>query len=106
MHDSAVIYGHARVSTTGQDLAQQLAQLEAAGCTKIYREKVSGVSPGRPQLRRAIGALDPGDVLMVTATDRLARNTRDLLNVLPARRLPGPVSVDRAADPRRPAAWP
>jgi DNA invertase Pin-like site-specific DNA recombinase len=77
-----VIYGYARVSSTGQDLAQQLAQLEAAGCTKIYREKLSGATAERPQLRRAIGALDPGDVLMVTATDRLARNTRDLLNIL------------------------
>lgn len=79
-----MIYGYARVSSTGQNLAQQLAQLEAAGCTKIYREKISGASAERLQLRRAIGALDPGDVLMVTATDRLARNTRDLLNILHA----------------------
>lgn len=74
-----MIYGYARVSTTGQDLAQQLAQLTAAGCVKIYREKLSGATAERPQLKRAIGALDDGDVLMVTATDRLARNTRDLL---------------------------
>ena len=66
----------------GQDLAQQLAQLDAAGCTKVYREKVSAATAERPQLKRAIGALDAGDVLMVTATDRLARNTRDLLNIL------------------------
>ncbi|KAJ8135536.1 hypothetical protein OY671_011251, partial [Metschnikowia pulcherrima] len=50
----------------------------------IYREKISGASAERPQLKRAIGALDPGDVLMVTATDRLARNTRDSLNILHA----------------------
>ena len=79
-----MIYGYARVSSTGQDLAQQLAQLGAAGCTKIYQEKVSGGTVERPQLKRAIGALDAGDVLMVTATDRLARNTRDLLNILHA----------------------
>ena len=84
MQNRAMIYGYARVSTNGQDLAQQLAQLEAAGCAKIYREKISGASAERPQLKRAIGALDPGDVLMVTATDRLARNTRDLLNILHA----------------------
>ena len=84
MQNRGMIYGYARVSTNGQDLAQQLAQLEAAGCTKIYREKISGASAERPQLKRAIGALDPGDVLMVTATDRLARNTRDLLNILHA----------------------
>jgi DNA invertase Pin-like site-specific DNA recombinase len=77
-----MIYGYARVSSTGQDLAQQLAQLDAAGCTKIYREKVSAATAERPQLTRAISALDAGDVLMVTSTDRLARNTRDLLNIL------------------------
>jgi len=82
MQNRSMIYGYARVSTNGQDLAQQLAQLETAGCTKIFREKISGASAERPQLKRAIGALELGDVLMVTATDRLARNTRDLLNTL------------------------
>ena len=84
MHNQSMIYGYARVSSTGQDLAQQLAQLNAAGCTKIYQEKISGGMAERPQLKRAISALDTGDVLMVTATDRLARSTRDLLNILPA----------------------
>jgi len=78
----AMIYGYARVSTNGQDLAQQIAELEVAGCAKIYREKISGASVERPQLKRAIKMLEHGDVLMVTATDRLARNTRDLLNIL------------------------
>jgi DNA invertase Pin-like site-specific DNA recombinase len=82
MQKQHMIYGYARVSSTGQDLAQQLAQLGAAGCTKIYQEKVSGGTAERPQLKRAIGALDTGDVLMVTSTDRLARNTRDLLNMV------------------------
>src|SRR3546814_18676882 len=76
MHNRSMIYGYARVSSNGQDLAQQLAQLDAAGCTKIYREKVSAATAERPQLKRALGALDAGDVLMVTAPDRLARNTR------------------------------
>ncbi|MES3110547.1 recombinase family protein [Sphingomonas aurantiaca] len=77
-----MIYGYARVSSNGQDLAQQLAQLTAAGCTKIYSEKASAATAERPQLKRVINALGIGDVLMVTATDRLARNTRDLLNIL------------------------
>src|SRR3546814_14997853 len=81
MHNRSMIYGYARVSSNGQDLAQQLAQLDAAGCTKIYREKVSAATAERPQLKRAIGALDAGDVLMVTAPDRLARNTPDLLTL-------------------------
>ena len=84
MHNRLMIYGYARVSSNGQDLAQQLALLDAAGCTKVYREKISGATAERPQLKRAIGALNAGDVLMVTSTDRLARNTRDLLNILHA----------------------
>ena len=68
MHNPSMIYGYARVSSNGQDLAQQLAQLDAAGCTKVYREKVSAATAERPQLKRAIGALDAGDVLMVKSS--------------------------------------
>src|SRR3546814_19837453 len=82
MHNRSMIYGYARVSSNGQDLAQQLAQLDAAGCTKIYREKVSAATAERQQLKRAIGELDAGDVLLVPATDRLARKPRDLSNIL------------------------
>jgi DNA invertase Pin-like site-specific DNA recombinase len=76
------IYGYARVSTDGQSHADQVAALKAAGATKVYREKESGVRTDRPQLAKAIAALDHGDVLIVTRLDRLARSPRDLLNVL------------------------
>ncbi|WP_367183294.1 recombinase family protein [Novosphingobium sp.] len=79
-----MIYGYARVSTIGQDLAQQIAQPTAGGFVKIYREKIGGATAERPQLKRAIGALDDGNVVMVTATDHLARNPRDLLSILHA----------------------
>src|SRR3546814_9706973 len=82
MHNRSMIYGYARVSSNGQDLAQQLAQLDAAGCTKIYREKVSAATAERPQLKRAIGALDAGDVLMVTATDRSEEHTSELQSLM------------------------
>jgi len=71
------LYGYARVSTRDQDLAAQDAELRAAGCAKVFKEKVS-----RAKLAKAIGRLEEGDVLIVTRLDRLARSTRDLLNVL------------------------
>jgi DNA invertase Pin-like site-specific DNA recombinase len=75
-------YGYARVSTDGQSLEAQLEQLRKAGCSKIFREKISGARADRAQLIRSLKALEPGDVLVVTRLDRLARSTRDLLNVL------------------------
>jgi DNA invertase Pin-like site-specific DNA recombinase len=76
------IFGYARVSTRGQDVAAQVAELMTAGCAKVYREKASGAKTDRPELRKTISRLEPGDVLMVTRLDRLARSTRDLLNVI------------------------
>jgi len=75
-------YGYARVSTNGQDLAAQEAELSAAGCAKVFKEKVSGAKSDRAELAKALRTLGPGDVLVVTRLDRLARSTRDLLNVL------------------------
>jgi DNA invertase Pin-like site-specific DNA recombinase len=77
-----MIYGYARVSTEGQDESGQVAQLRAAGCEKVFREKVTGARADRVQLRRVLAQLGKGDVLTVTRLDRLARSTRDLLNML------------------------
>jgi DNA invertase Pin-like site-specific DNA recombinase len=74
--------GYARVSTNGQDLASQREALTAAGCEKVFAEKISGARGDRPQLARMLKALGPGDVIIVTRLDRLARSTRDLLNIL------------------------
>ena len=76
------IYGYARVSTDGQTLDAQVKELKAAGAERVFREKLSGALTGRAQLRRAIASLSEGDVLLVTRLDRLARSTRDLLNIL------------------------
>jgi DNA invertase Pin-like site-specific DNA recombinase len=77
-----MIYGYARVSTDGQSVAAQVAELTAAGAEKVYREVASGAKTDRAQLRRLVATLGAGDVLMVTRLDRLARSTRDLLNTL------------------------
>jgi DNA invertase Pin-like site-specific DNA recombinase len=76
------LYGYARVSTRDQDLAAQDAELMAAGCAKVFREKVSGAKTTRSELGKVLRRLDRGDVLVVTRLDRLARSTRDLLNIL------------------------
>ncbi len=77
-----MIYGYAHVSTDGQSVDAQVAQLTAAGATKIFREVARGAKTDRAQLRRALGVLGAGDLLLVTRLDRLARSTRDLLNCL------------------------
>jgi DNA invertase Pin-like site-specific DNA recombinase len=79
-----MIVGYARLSTDGQSLDQQQASLAAAGAEKTFSEKISGAITDRKALARAISALGAGDVLLVTRLDRLARSTRDLLNVLDA----------------------
>src|ERR1700730_10219260 len=76
------IFGYARVSTDGQSLTGQLAELKAANCEKVFQEKVSGARSDRKQLARLMAVLAKGDVLVVTRLDRLARSTRDLLNLL------------------------
>lgn len=67
------IIGYARVSTDGQTLDAQQAALRQAGATQVYSEKISGAVTDRKQLAKAIAALAPGDVLLVTRLDRLAR---------------------------------
>jgi DNA invertase Pin-like site-specific DNA recombinase len=77
-----MIYGYARVSTDSQTLDAQMASLKAAGADKVFSEKQSGAKSDRAALSRAVASLNAGDVLVVTRLDRLARSTRDLLNVL------------------------
>src|SRR5271165_1842734 len=74
--------GYARVSTYGQTLDAQLDQLRAAGCTKIYREKVTGAHSDRRELLKMLKAIAPGDVVTVTRIDRLARSTFDLFGIV------------------------
>jgi DNA invertase Pin-like site-specific DNA recombinase len=80
-HNGTLI-AYARCSTADQDLGAQLDALKAAGASQTFKEKASGARGDRPQLARCIAALRPGDTLIVCRLDRLARNTRDLLNTL------------------------
>ncbi len=74
-----MIYGYARVSTDAQELTTQLAQLKAAGCERVFREKISGATADRPQLRQLLAVVAHGDVVIIPAIDRLSRDTTDLL---------------------------
>lgn len=76
-----MLIGYGRASTAAQELAQQRDELTAAGCMKIYSEKISGSQRDRPELARMLDQLRAGDVVVVTRLDRLARSTRDLLDV-------------------------
>ena len=93
------IYGYARVSTNGQDLAAQEAELMAAGCSKVFKEKVSGAKTDRAELAKLLHKIESGDVLVVTRLDRLARSTRDLLNVIAA------LTERGAGSPSDPWVW-
>jgi len=57
------VYGYARVSTRDQDLIAQDAELMAADCAKVFKEKISGAKTDRPELAKVIRRLEPGDVL-------------------------------------------
>jgi len=75
--------GYARVSTSDQDLTLQTQTLRAAGCEIIRAEKASGSSrTGRSELQLLLEFLRPGDTLMVTRVDRLARSIKDLQDIV------------------------
>ncbi|WFU07553.1 recombinase family protein (plasmid) [Rhizobium sp. CB3171] len=78
-----MIYGYARVSTKKQDLAYQLERLRKAGCDRIIEEKKSAKdTQGRPEFLRLLAALEPGDTLVATVSDRVARDPLDMLLIL------------------------
>jgi DNA invertase Pin-like site-specific DNA recombinase len=76
-----MLIGYARVSTDDQDLRLQRAALKDAGCKRTFEEKISGAKRDRPQLAKMIEQLRDEDTVVVTRLDRLARSTRDLLDI-------------------------
>jgi DNA invertase Pin-like site-specific DNA recombinase len=76
-------FGYARVSTTDQDLTVQMDALKVAGCDLVRFEKVSGTSlDGRDELATLLDFIRPGDILVVTRIDRLARSIADLAAIV------------------------
>jgi DNA invertase Pin-like site-specific DNA recombinase len=76
------VVGYARVSTTQQDYTSQVQRLEAAGATKIFTEKRSGLDGDREALADCLRYLREGDTLLITKLDRLARSTADLYRIV------------------------
>ena len=74
--------GYARVSTKEQHLDMQLEALKAAGCEKIFSEKMTGRQQNRPELDACLSFLREGDTLVVYKLDRLGRSLKNILTLL------------------------
>ncbi len=73
--------GYARVSTQDQNLDLQIDALEKAGCERIYKEKMTGKTTERPELKRLIDSLRKGDILVIYKLDRLGRTTKGIIEL-------------------------
>lgn len=74
--------GYARVSTFEQKLESQIEVLKEAGAEEVFQEKFTGTTVERPQFNLVLKKLENGDTLIVTKLDRLARNTREVLEIV------------------------
>lgn len=77
-----MLFGYARVSTDDQNLEAQIDALNDAGAERIFTDKISGTKRTRPELDQLLDQLRPGDTIMVTKYDRLARSLKDLLELV------------------------
>lgn len=80
-HICDMLIGYARVSTDDQDLRLQRGELQQVGCERLFEEKLSGARRDRPELQRMLDHLRADDVVVISRLDRLARSTRDLLDI-------------------------
>ena len=75
------IVGYVRVSTADQNIDRQLEALDGIPEDRVFIDKVSGKDRHRPELRRMLSTVCQGDTVGVKSIDRLARSTRDLLDI-------------------------
>ena len=74
--------GYVRVSTREQNTARQDALMQKLGVGRIFVDKVSGKDTKRPELQKMLEYVRDGDILIVESFSRLARSTRDLLDIV------------------------
>lgn len=76
-----MLFGYGRVSTKDQNLDLQVDALKAAGCDKIFVEKITGTKKNRPELEKLFAQLRAGDVVVVWKLSRWGRSTKDLIEL-------------------------
>lgn len=74
--------GYVRVSTAGQNTARQKVIMEQLGVEKVFIDKMSGKNTDRPQLKEMLAFVREGDTLVIESFSRLARSTKDLLEIV------------------------
>ena len=77
-----LIIGYLRPDMNGQNVQSQLDQLKAAGVTKIFQEQPAGTKRSRLQLNKLMTDVRDGDTVVVTSLDRIAHNTKHLLEIV------------------------
>ena len=75
-------YGYIRVSSKEQNLARQQVEMQKLNLAYIFEEKASGKNVDRPELQKMLSILSEGDTVVVLSIDRLARKTKDLLELV------------------------
>src|SRR3954453_9185157 len=106
--ESDMKFGYARVLTADQHLDMQLQALRLAGCTRTFQKQRSGAHRDRPELLRLLDELREGDTAVVWRLDRLARSTRDLLDIVACLQERGAgfqTLSEPGADTPAPAGW-
>jgi Resolvase, N terminal domain len=104
---TGALIGYARVSTSGQILDRQTRALTEAGCIRIFADKLSGKTAGRPELAACLDYPRAGDTLVVPGLDRLSRSLQDLITIVAGlrRRGVGFRSLHEALDTESGTKW-
>lgn len=77
-----MIFGYARVSTSNQNIENQIALLKENGCEKIFTDIASGVREDRAGLNEMLSYLRKGDILLVYKTDRIFRSLKNMIDLI------------------------
>lgn len=77
-----MLIGYARISSNDQNLDLQIDALKAAGCSKIFSDKVSGTKKSRPGLDAILSHLRKGDSFIIWKLDRLGRSVKGLIDLV------------------------